>query len=174
MGCGRLRTGLGPGTAFLSTTVASSCDQRCAVRARARRRRLIACSNMLLQALGAWDRALRRDECGAWHIDGTRGAFTPRATAGRGFSSPPAVLPATGWRTRRVSRSARSPTTATTRAPSGCMSRRRPARPVIREALGIRKRQEISGSTRERLRAFAFGRSTRGEATLGAETGSTV
>jgi len=28
--------------------------------------------------------------------------------------------------------------------------------PVIREALGIRKRQEISTSTRERLMAFAF------------------
>jgi hypothetical protein len=30
----------------------------------------------LLEALGAWDRALRRDECGAWRIDGTRGRPT--------------------------------------------------------------------------------------------------
>jgi hypothetical protein len=29
----------------------------------------------LLAALGAWDRALRRDECGAWCIHGTRGTI---------------------------------------------------------------------------------------------------
>ena len=36
---------------------------------------------------------------------------------------------------------------------------------LIRGALGIRKRQEINASTRERLSAFAFGRSARSEAT---------
>jgi hypothetical protein len=29
----------------------------------------------LLAALGAWDRALRRDECGAWTIVGSRGTI---------------------------------------------------------------------------------------------------
>ena len=33
----------------------------------------------LLAALGAWDRALRRDELAAWCIPGTRGASTPTA-----------------------------------------------------------------------------------------------
>ena len=28
----------------------------------------------LLAALGVWDRALRRDECGAWRIDGKHGS----------------------------------------------------------------------------------------------------
>jgi len=30
----------------------------------------------LLEGLGTRDRALRRDECGAWRIDGTRGSPT--------------------------------------------------------------------------------------------------
>jgi hypothetical protein len=29
----------------------------------------------LLAALGAWDRALRRDECGAWRIAGKQGSI---------------------------------------------------------------------------------------------------
>ena len=29
----------------------------------------------LVVALGAWDRALRRDQCGAWRIDGARGSI---------------------------------------------------------------------------------------------------
>jgi hypothetical protein len=41
----------------------------------------------------------------------------------------------------------------------------------IREVLGIRKRQEISAATLERLRAFAFERSTRDETISGAGTG---
>jgi hypothetical protein len=42
---------------------------------------------------------------------------------------------------------------------------------VIREVLGIRKQQEISAATLDRLRAFAFERSTRGEAISGAGNG---
>jgi hypothetical protein len=38
----------------------------------------------LLAALGAWDRALRRDELAAWRIQGTRGHIY---TDGRGVGS---------------------------------------------------------------------------------------
>jgi len=45
---------------------------------------------------------------------------------------------------------------------------------VIRDVLGIRKRQEISEATRERLRAFAFERKPRSEASVEPDIGGTV
>jgi hypothetical protein len=45
---------------------------------------------------------------------------------------------------------------------------------VIREVLGIRKRQTISASTLERLKAFAFARNTHSEANSGSGTGGNV
>src|SRR5215831_7583254 len=75
----------------------------------------------LLTALGAWDRALRRDKCGAWAIISSRGTihtfgdgqtwllFSP---AGRAFTGP---IPSSGLP------SARSAKTAMMRAPCGCI-----------------------------------------------------
>ena len=45
---------------------------------------------------------------------------------------------------------------------------------VIREVLGIRKRQEISAATLDRLRAFAFERSTRGDASSSSGTAGDI
>jgi hypothetical protein len=42
---------------------------------------------------------------------------------------------------------------------------------VIREVLGIRKRQTISASTLERLKAIAFARNMHGEASSGSGMG---
>ena len=60
----------------------------------------------------------------------------------------------------------------------GCLRLRQLPTPeqasVIRDVLGIHKRQEISEATRERLRVFAFGRKPRNEASVEPDIGGTV
>jgi hypothetical protein len=119
----------------------------------------------LVAALGAWGRALRRDECGAWCIRGKHGSIH---TWGDGAS----------WVLFVACRSAKHWTATKRRlgfcevtqdaAKEGCLRLHQlpTAQQALvgRDVLGIRKRQEISDATRERLRGFAFERSTRGEA----------
>jgi hypothetical protein len=117
----------------------------------------------LLAALGAWDRALRREECGAWRINGSHGHIY---TWGDGKS----------WVLHVGCRSARH-WTATKKGldfcevtldcdEEGCMRQHElptaEQAVAIREALGIRKRRELGADEmerlRERLRGFAFRR----------------
>jgi hypothetical protein len=125
----------------------------------------------LLAALNATERALRRDECGAWRIngrnDGTGGSIH---TWGDGNT----------WVLYVRCRSVRHWTAAKKRLgfcvvsrdgdDEGCLRLLNLPTPdqaeVIRDSLGIRKKQEISDETRERLKAFAFERKTRSKASL--------
>jgi len=122
--------------------------------------------------LKAWDRALRRDECGAWRIDGSRGSIHTWGD-GQTWALYVACRSARHWMATKARLS--FCTIASDGDDEGVLMMHQLPTPnqaaVIREVLGIRKRQEISASTLERLRAFAFGRSTRREATLGAEIG---
>jgi hypothetical protein len=126
----------------------------------------------LLEALGAWDRALRRDECGAWCISGHRGSIHTWGD-GRTWVLFVACRSARHWMATKARLS--FCTITNDGDDEGTLRLHEPPTAhqaaVIREALGIRKRQEISASTLERLRAFAFGRGMRSEATLDAGTG---
>jgi hypothetical protein len=120
----------------------------------------------LLAALNAWDRALRRDECGAWTIQGTRGTIH---TYGDGKS----------WIMYVACRSDRhwswvKKTLAFCRVALDCDGegtlrlRQLPTAAeaaVIREELGIRKKQTVSEQTLERLKAFSFEKKPRDEVT---------
>jgi len=108
----------------------------------------------LLTALNAWDRALRRDECGAWRINGRHGTIH---TWGDGKT----------WVLFVRCRSARHWTITKRRLSfctptqdgddEGCL--RLHALPtseqaeVIRDVLGLQKRREDSPETLERLKA---------------------
>lgn len=110
----------------------------------------------LLAALGAWDRALRRDECGAWCINGKHGRVY---TWGDGKT----------WELYVACQSSRGWTSAKTRlafcevtqdaAWEGCL--RLHALPttdqaeIIRDIFGIRKRVELTPEELERRRSQA-------------------
>jgi hypothetical protein len=120
----------------------------------------------LLAALGGWDRALRRDECGAWRIEGKRGSAY---TWGGGktwvlFVACRSALHWTHTKRRRLSFCM----VTQDGEEEGCLRLHMLPTPeqaaVIRDALGIHKHREVSTAVRERLQAFAFGRSTRSEA----------
>ena len=121
----------------------------------------------LLAALNGSNRALCRDECGAWCISGERGSVH---TWGDGktwvlFVSCRSVRHWTATKARfsfcKVTQDGDD---------EGCLRLFNLPTPdqaaIIRNVLGIRKRQEISDATRERLRAFAFERKPRNEASL--------
>jgi hypothetical protein len=111
----------------------------------------------LLGALNAWDRALRRDECGAWTISGNTGTIHTWGD-GRTWVLFVACRSAMHWTytKRRLSFC----TVVLDCEEEGTLRLRElptlEQASVIRDVLGIRKRQEISDATRERLRAFAF------------------
>jgi hypothetical protein len=108
----------------------------------------------LLTALGGWDRALRRDECGAWCIMGKTGKVY---SWGDGKA----------WVLWVGCRSARHWTAAKKRLDfcevtqdceeEGCLRLHELPTPeqalVIRDVLGIQKRREVSPETLELLRA---------------------
>jgi hypothetical protein len=129
----------------------------------------------LLAALGAWDRALRRDELAAWCIQGTRGSIYTSGDGKTGSRISNAARPGTGRRCARSwPRSPPSPRMATRKASPGCTASPPPEHAeVIREALGIRKRVAVSSAWRERLRGFAFGSRPQGEPVSGARSGGT-
>ena len=109
----------------------------------------------LLQALNAWSRALRRDECGAWRIAGERGSIH---TWGDGKT----------WVLYVVCHSARHWTHTKQRLAicqvtqdgddEGCLRLHRLPTPdqatVIRDILGIRKRVEFGPAELERRRTL--------------------
>jgi len=107
----------------------------------------------LLAALGAWDRGLRRDECGAWCISGQRGAIR---TFGDGKS----------WVMYVNRRSVRHWTATKARLSfcellqdgedEGCLRLIDLPTPdqaiIIRDAIGLRKRTELCPDDLERRR----------------------
>jgi hypothetical protein len=119
----------------------------------------------LLTALNGWDRALRRDECGAWTITGSRGSIHSDGNA---------------WLLYVRGRSARHWSAMKARLSfcqltqdgddEGCLGLCRLPTPAqaesIRDALGIRKRREVSATVLERLKAFAFERKLRRETSI--------
>jgi hypothetical protein len=121
----------------------------------------------LLKALNAWDRALRRDECGAWTIIGSRGTIH---TWGDGQT----------WALFVACHSSRHWTATKARVAfckvtqdgeeEGCLRLSRLPTPdqaeAIRDALGVQKRREISAGVLERLRSFSFERKSRSEPVL--------
>jgi hypothetical protein len=123
----------------------------------------------LIAALNASDRALRRDECGAWCVSGDRGSIH---TWGDGKT----------WAVYVACRSARHWTATKARLSfcavtqdgddEGVLRLHALPKPeqaeIIREALGIRKRREISDAERERLMRFAFEQNPRSGARLSA------
>ena len=124
----------------------------------------------LLTALGCWTRALRRDECGAWTIQGENGCIWTWGDGKSwvlyvGCTSPMA------W-THAKKRLAFCEVTQDA-AEDGCVRLHQLPTPeqakVIRKLLGIRKKAEIADSQREALarNAFAAKSGTRGEATFG-------
>ena len=108
----------------------------------------------LLVTLAAWDRGLRRDECGAWCILGRRGAIR---TFGDGKS----------WVVHVVCHSVRHWTATKARLSfcellqdgddEGCLRLIALPTPdqaiIIRDAIGLRKRAELSPGELERRRA---------------------
>jgi hypothetical protein len=108
----------------------------------------------LLAAINGWDRALRRDECGAWCINGTRGSVH---SWGDGSSW---VLHVTGrsalhwrWLKKRLSfcRVTQDGDDEGCLRLAGLPTSEQAA--VIRDALGIRKRMEFAPDDLERRRA---------------------
>jgi hypothetical protein len=82
----------------------------------------------LLSALGAWDRALRRDECGAWTLVGSHGTIHTWGD-GKTWVLYVACRSALHWTyTKRRLPFAPQCWTARTRAPCACISFRQPSR----------------------------------------------
>ena len=113
----------------------------------------------LLVALGAWDRALRRDEAGAWTIFGKAGHIYTYGKPGHGW-----LLVAIGGESRRQWTSAKKRlgfcrVTADGDA-EGCLHLAdlptADQAKTIRDSLGIRKRTVHSAETLLRLRETAF------------------
>jgi hypothetical protein len=121
----------------------------------------------LLAALNASERALRRDECGAWAIGGKHGSIS---TWGDGDT----------WALFVACRSAQHWTWTKKKLSfcmvtqdgddEGCLRLHRLPTPsqatLIRNVVGIQKRRQVSEAELDRLRAFAFERKPRSEATL--------
>jgi hypothetical protein len=127
----------------------------------------------LLAALGAWDRALRREELAAWCIQGSRGSIY---TSGDGKTW---VLHVSGRSVRHWSAVRAELATFATITQDGddeglARLHDLPApeqAEMIREALGIRKRVAVTRTWRDRLRAIGFGSRSQGRPVSGARIG---
>jgi hypothetical protein len=128
----------------------------------------------LLAALGAWDRALRRDELAAWCIAGTRGCIY---TSGDGRTW---VLHVQGRSVRHWSavraKLAEFATITQDGDEEGVVRLHGLPGPgqaeVLREVLGLRKRTEISTEHRDRLKRIGFGSHPQEMPTLAARIGA--
>jgi len=121
----------------------------------------------LLTALNGWDRALRRDDCGAWCIHGEKyhrrmpygGSIHTRGD-GKTWVLYVRCRSALhwGWTKNKLAFS----TVTQDGDDDGCLRLHQLPTPAqaeaIRDAVGIRKRRGISETERERLRAFNLGR----------------
>jgi hypothetical protein len=126
----------------------------------------------LLTALGAWDRALRRDECGAWCIGGKTGSIHTWGDD-RSWVLFVACRSARHW--TAVKDKLRFCAVTQDGDDEGCLRLHVLPTPeqaaVIRDVLGIRKRIQLAPETLDRLSSFAFERKPRGEATLASRIG---
>ncbi|HXE88906.1 MAG TPA: hypothetical protein VN524_19130 [Hyphomicrobiaceae bacterium] len=125
----------------------------------------------LLAALGAWDRALRRDELAAWRIQGTRGHIY---TDGKAWVMYVSGRSARHWSAVRAKLAAFCAITQDGDDEGVARLHDLPApeqAEVIREALGIRKRVAVSNSWRQRLRRIGFGSRSQERAVSGARSG---
>ena len=125
----------------------------------------------LLAALGAWDRALRRDELAAWRIQGTRGHIY---TDGKAWVMYVPGRSARHWSAVRAKLAAFCAITQDGDDEGVARLHDLPApeqAEVIREALGIRKRVAVSNSWRQRLRRIGFGSRSQERAVSGARSG---
>jgi hypothetical protein len=131
----------------------------------------------LLAALGAWDKALRRDELAAWCITGTRGRIY---TGGDGRTWVVHVQCRSARRWSAVRAKLATFATITQDGDDEGLARLHDLptpeqAEVIREALGIRKRVAVSTEQGSRLRelakAFGFKPKHHGEAVSGARIG---
>jgi len=125
----------------------------------------------LLAALGAWVRALRRDELAAWRIQGTRGHIY---TDGKAWVMYVSGRSARHWSAVRAKLAAFCAITQDGDDEGVARLHDLPApeqAEVIREALGIRKRVAVSNSWRQRLRRIGFGSRSQERAVSGARSG---
>ena len=107
----------------------------------------------LLAALGARTRVLRRDECGAWRITGTRGSIHTWGD-GQTWAMWVGCRSAQHWTWTK--KALAFCTVAQDGEDEGCLRLHALPRPeqakTLRETLGIRKRVEYSPDVVERLR----------------------
>jgi hypothetical protein len=108
----------------------------------------------LLAALNAWGRALRRDECGAWRIDGKRGSVHSWGD-GKTWVLFVAARSRRHWAATKVRLSFCGVTQDGDE--EGCLRLHQLPSPeqaaAIRDALGIRKKMEFTPDDLERRRA---------------------
>jgi hypothetical protein len=118
----------------------------------------------LLTALNASDRALRRDECGAWTISGKQGSIH---TWGDGKSWVLFIACRSGQHWTYTKRRLSFCVVTLDCEDEGCLRLHQLPTPqqanVIRDILGIHKRREVSTVELERLKAFAFAKKPRCE-----------
>ena len=118
----------------------------------------------LLTALNAWERALRRDECGAWTISGRHGSIHTWGDGKRwvAYANPQSTVDPDGspraWNSAK--RTLAFLTVTQDGDVDGCFHIEQLPTPeeatLIRETLGIRKRMEVSPETIERLARTGF------------------
>jgi hypothetical protein len=113
----------------------------------------------LLLALNAWNRALRRDECGDWTISGTRGTIH---TWGNGKSWVLYVSCNSGQHWTWVKKKVPFCTVTQDAHDEGVLRLDQLPTPgqadILRDLLGIRKRREVCAEVLDRLKSFAFDR----------------
>jgi hypothetical protein len=109
----------------------------------------------LLAALGAWDRAIRRDECGAWYLSGKTGSIH---TWGDGRTWVLFVSCRSAMHWTHTKRRLSFCTVTQDGEDEGCLRLHTLPTPeqasVIRDVLGIRKRMALAPEELERRRAL--------------------
>jgi hypothetical protein len=121
---------------------------------------------LMLAVLNAWNRALRRDECGAWCISGTRGTLHTWGD-GKGWALYVSCNSGQHWTwVKKLSFC----TVSQEGDDEGVLKLDQLPTPeqadAIRSALGIQKHREISAEVLARLKTFAFDRKPRSGASV--------
>ena len=129
----------------------------------------------LLAALNAWDRALRRDECGAWCVRGNFGSIHTWGD-GKTWALYATCCSAQHWTWAKKKLSFCSVTQDGDY--EGVLWLHQLPTPeqasVIRNVLCIQKRREVTAEVLERLKAFAFERKPRNEPSVEPDIGGSV
>jgi hypothetical protein len=130
---------------------------------------------LMLAVLNAWDRALRRDECGAWCISGTCGTLH---TWGDGKSWALYVSCNSGQHWTWVKKKLSFCTVTQDGDEEGVLRLDQLPTPdqanIIRHVLGIQKRREVSADVLRRLKTFAFDRKPRSTASVDPDNGGST